>query len=242
VYDAIYPQIFDYRAVYDALKPVLEEKEVESILEVACGTGRLMAILESEGYVVTGVDLSPEMLALAKPRVKGKLVQLDMRAMEFSDEFDAVLCLGSGFTYMSTDRDALKALRSFHGALKPGGVLIFDNFNAERFDPERYRDWRENVYRVEGATITRRSKNRDWDPESHRWVAEWEYIIERNGSTQRVTDSVVLRAFTYHQIVGMLEKMGFIEARLMSRERMMVQAKKSPYSQPNPSDSTNSRI
>lgn len=226
MYDAIYPQIFDYRALYDALKPVLEEKEVESILEVACGTGRLMAILESEGYVVTGVDLSPEMLALARPRVKGKLVQLDMRAMEFSDEFDAVLCLGSSFTYMSTDRDALKALRSFHGALKPGGVLIFDNFDAERFDPERYRDWRENVYRVEGATIIRRSRNRDWDPESYRWVAEWEYIIEKDGVAQRVTDHGVLRAFTYSQIAGLLEKAGFTEARLMSGEKLMVQAKK----------------
>jgi len=226
VYDAIYPQIFDYGAVYSTLRPVMEENRVQSVLEVACGTGRLMAILESEGYNVTGVDLSPEMLALARPRVKGKLIQMDMRALEFSGEFDAVLCLGSSFTYMSTDRDAPKALRGFHEALKPGGVLIFDNFDAQRFDPERYRDWRENVYRVEGATITRRSRNRDWSPETQRWVAEWEYIIEKDGVAHRVTDSGALRAFTYSQIVGLLEKAGFTEARLMSGERLMVQAKK----------------
>ena len=242
MYDAIYPQIFDYRAVYDALKPVLEEKEAESILEAACGTGRLMAILESEGYRVTGLDLSPEMLALARPRVKGVLVQQDMRELELREEFDAVLCLGSSFTYMSTDVDALKALRGFYSALKPGGILLFDNFDAERFDPEKYKNWRESVYRVEGATIIRRSRNKNWNPETYMWVAEWEYIIEKNGSTQRVTDSGALRAFTYHQIVGLLEKTGFIEARLMSGERLMVQAMKNPYSQPSPSDSSNSRI
>jgi SAM-dependent methyltransferase len=227
VYDAIYPQIFDYRAVYDALKPVLEEKEVEFILEAACGTGRLMAILESEGYRVTGLDLSPEMLALARPRVKGVLVQRDMRELAFGEEFDAVLCLGSSFTYMSTDVDALKALRGFYGALKPGGVLVFDNFNAERFDLERYRDWRENVYRVEGATITRRSRNRDWDPESCRWVAEWEYIIEKNGSTQRVTDSGALKAFTYEQLSGLLCKTRFTGVKLLNSDRLTIKAEKS---------------
>lgn len=226
VYDAIYPQIFDYRAVYDTLKPILEEKNVESILEVACGTGRLMAILEAVGYRVTGLDLSPEMLALARPRVKGMLVQGDMRKLGFSEEFDAVLCLGSSFTYMSTDLDAVNALTGFHRALRPGGDLVFDNFNAERFDPERYRDWRENVYRVEGAKITRRSRSRGWSPKTQRWVAEWEYTIEKNGSTQRVTDSGALRAFTYHQIVGLLEEAGFTEPRLMSGERLMVQAKR----------------
>lgn len=226
IYDAIYQQIFDYRAVYGTLKPILDECHVESILEVACGTGRLMAILESEGYVVTGVDLSPEMLALAMPRVKGKLVQLDMRAMGFSDEFDAVLCLGSSFTYMSTDADVIKALRGFHGALRPGGILVFDNFDAERFDPEKYRDWRENIYRVDGVMITRRSKNRDWDPESYRWVAEWEYIIEKDGLTKRVTDSGFLRAFTYDQLQSLLAETGFDVVKLMAGNRLIIQANK----------------
>jgi SAM-dependent methyltransferase len=227
VYDAIYPQIFDYRAVYDALKPVLEENHARTVLEVACGTGRLMAILESEGYEVTGLDLSPEMLALARPRVRGRLVQRDMRKLGFSEEFDVVLCLGSSFTYMSTDADALNALRGFHRALRPGGVLVFDNFNAERFDPERYRDWREIVYRVEGATITRRSRNRDWDPEGYRWVAEWEYIIERDGLTQRVTDSGALRAFTYEQLSELLCKTGLTGIQMLNSDRLTMKAEKS---------------
>jgi SAM-dependent methyltransferase len=213
--------------VYGFLKPILEENRVESILEVACGTGRLMAILEAHGYRVTGLDLSPEMLALARPRVKGVLVQRDMRELEFSGEFDVVLCLGSSFTYMSTDVDALKALRGFHSALKPGGILVLDNFNARRFDPERYRDWRENVYRVEGATIIRRSRNRDWNPETQRWVAEWEYTIEKEGSTQRVIDSGALRAFTGEQLSGLLCEAGFTGIQLLNGDRLTIKAKKS---------------
>jgi len=226
VYDAIYPQIFDYKAVYGALKPVLEEKQVESILEVACGTGRLMALLESGGYRVTGLDLSPEMLALARPKVNGVLVQGDMRELGFREEFDAVLCLGSSFTYMSTDQGALKALRGFHSALKPGGILVFDNFDARRFDPERYRDWRESVYRVEGATITRRTRNRGWDSETYRWMTEWEYTIEKEGSTQRVTDSGALRAFTYEQLNGLLYEAGFTGVQLLNGDRLTIKAEK----------------
>jgi len=226
VYDAIYPQIFDYRAIYDTLKPILEMNRVESILEVACGTGRLMALLESGGYRVTGLDLSPEMLALARPRVNGVLVQRDMRELEFSEEFDVVLCLGSSFTYMSTDHDALKALRGFHIALKPGGILVFDNFDARRFDPERYRDWRESVYRVEGATITRRTRNRGWDSETYRWMTEWEYTIEKDGSAETVTDSGALRAFTYEQLSGFLYEAGFTGVQLLNGDRLTIKAEK----------------
>jgi len=226
VYDAIYSQIFDYRAIYGTLKPILDEYHVEAILEVACGTGYLMAILESEGYRVTGLDLSPEMLALAQPRVKGRLIHGDMRSLGFKGEFDAVLCLGSSFTYMSTDRDALKALRGFREALKPGGVLIFDNFDAKRFDPERYRDWRENIYHVEGAKIIRRSRNRDWSPETQKWVAEWEYIIEKGDSTQRVTDTGALRAFTYDQLRRLLTEAGFDTVKLIAGDRLTIKAEK----------------
>jgi SAM-dependent methyltransferase len=226
VYDAIYPQIFDYEAVYGFLKPILEENRVESILEVACGTGHLMAIMESEDYRVTGLDLSPEMLALARPRVKGVLIQRDMRELEFIEEFDAVLCLGSSFTYMSSDSDALRALKGFHRALMPGGVLVFDNFNAERFDPERYRDWKENIYRVEGATIIRRTKNKNWDPAGYRWVAEWEYTIQKGESTQMVIDSGALRAFTYEQLSRLLHKAGFTGIRLLNGDRLTIKAVK----------------
>jgi len=52
-------------------------------------------------------------------------------------------------------------------------------------------------------------------------------VKKKDGSAQRVTDSGALRAFTYSQIVGLLEGARFTEARLMSGERLMVQAKKS---------------
>jgi SAM-dependent methyltransferase len=226
VYDAIYPQIFDYGAVYGTLKPVLEENHARTVLEVACGTGRLMAILESEGYRVTGVDLSPEMLALARPRVKGRLVQMDMRTLDFSGEFDAVLCLGRSFTYMSTDRDAQLALGGFHRALRPGGVLIFDNFDADRIDHERYGDWRESAYIVEGAKIIRRSKNRKWDPGSYTWIAEWEYIIVKGDSSQRVIDFGPLRAFTYKQLSELLRESGFTSIHLLNGDRLTIKAEK----------------
>jgi len=66
-------------------------------LKVGCGTGRLMAIMEENGYEVAGLDLSPEMLKIAKTRCRGELLRQDMREIRVSETFDALLCLGSGF-------------------------------------------------------------------------------------------------------------------------------------------------
>ena len=51
-----------------------------------------MRLMEEAGYNVTGIDLSPAMLDIARTRVKGTLVQMDMRVITLPGAYDAVLC------------------------------------------------------------------------------------------------------------------------------------------------------
>lgn len=203
LYDRIYPSIFDYGGLYDALSDFLEANSCRRILDVACGTGRMMAILEEKGYEVTGLDLSQEMLDIARTRCAGKLLRQDMREMRVEEPFDALLCLGRSFGYMLTDEDARRALEGFNRALRDGGILILDNFDAEITRRYQFGTMREVVYEFDDMKITRRSKSSDYNETDFTWFVEWEYIIE-NGARRVVRDQTTLRSYDQSHLREML--------------------------------------
>lgn len=103
----------------------------ESVLDVACGTGivaRLAAQQVAHGGRVVGLDLNPNMLAVARSVTSGTQPEIDWRAgnateLPFGDDsFDVVLCQ-YGLQYFP---DRLGALREMHRALKPRGRLLLN--------------------------------------------------------------------------------------------------------------------
>lgn len=225
LYDRIYPRIFDYGGLYDALASFLEANSCRRILEVACGTGRLMAILEEKGYEVTGLDLSREMLDIARTRCAGKLLRQDMRETRVEGTFDALLCLGRSFGYMLTDDDACRALEGFNIALMDGGILILDSFDAEITRRYQFGMLRECVYEFEDMKITRRSKSSDYNETEITWLVEWEYIIE-NGERRVVRDQTRLRSYDKSHLQEMLLDKGFEIIRLIQGRELTLVARK----------------
>jgi SAM-dependent methyltransferase len=225
LYDKIYPRIFDYRELFESIEGFLDTHQCRSILDVACGTGRLMAILEKEGYDVTGLDLSQEMLDIAKTRCKGKLLRQDMREMHVDRTFDALLCLGRSFGYMLTDDDASRALEGFCKALRDGGILVLDSFDAEITRRYQFGDWREAVYEFEDMKITRRSKSSDYNKADITWFVEWEYIIE-NGGKHVVLDQTRLRSYDKEYLQETLLDMGLEIIQLIQGRELTLAARK----------------
>lgn len=94
------------------------------VLEVGCGTGRTACYLAQQGYVVTGMDLRPEMLVKARRRAEREavgveFVQGDICALPFEDaSFDIVLA-ESVTNFASID----VALGEYSRVLRSGGVL-----------------------------------------------------------------------------------------------------------------------
>ncbi len=108
--------------------------KTRDLLDVACGTGRHSIPFAEIGLRVTGVDLSPDMLAMARKKAEALNLKVsfgvaDMRKLRFDGKFDALVCMNSAFNYMMTDDDAARAARRFHAALKPGGVAVIDVMN-----------------------------------------------------------------------------------------------------------------
>jgi SAM-dependent methyltransferase len=105
-----------------------------TVLELACGTGSILAQLKGD-YEVTGVDLSPEMLELARQKLPDVELHLgDMRSIRLGRAFDAVLCLYDAVNHLPDLADWERVFDTAVAHLRPGGVFVFDVNSEERLD------------------------------------------------------------------------------------------------------------
>ena len=108
------------------------------ILELGCGTGRLVVPLARGGLDVTGVDVSPAMLERARQKVAAAnlgervtLLEQDIRDLDLPGGFGLAIAATNTFMHLLTADDQLKALASIHSALRPGGLFVLDVLNPD---------------------------------------------------------------------------------------------------------------
>lgn len=120
---------FYVQAALDAAGPVLE---------VGCGTGRVLLPTARAGIPITGLDLSEYMLDVcrtalneepAEVKERVTLVQGDMREFDLGQTFDLATLPFRPFQHLLTVEDQVSCLTTIHKYLKPGGKLILDLFN-----------------------------------------------------------------------------------------------------------------
>ena len=97
-----------------------------SVLEIACGTGSILARLDSvpERF---GLDLSPEMLARARIKIPGvELVCGDMTSFDLGRRFDVVACVFDSINHLLTFDEWEWTFAAVHDHLTDGGLFVFD--------------------------------------------------------------------------------------------------------------------
>jgi SAM-dependent methyltransferase len=103
------------------------------VLELGCGTGRVLLAIAAEGIPCTGLDASQAMLSAL--RAKGppptlRLVRAPMQRFELgSDRFTLIYSAFRAFQHLYTVEDQLACLACVRRHLAPGGLLAFDVFN-----------------------------------------------------------------------------------------------------------------
>jgi SAM-dependent methyltransferase len=97
------------------------------IVEVGCGSGIAAAYFAARGYTVTGTDVSPAMIGLARANAPAAQFRVAPIERLRPPPCDAVVAVGEIVNYVSGGLPALhRFFRRVHGALQPGGIFVFD--------------------------------------------------------------------------------------------------------------------
>ncbi len=101
------------------------------VLELGCGTGRIALALARAGLEVTGLEISPGMLSLARAKARRaglpiRWVLGDMRRLALGREFKAILLPFNGIQHLREDRSLKALLRGVWSHLAPGGRFLMD--------------------------------------------------------------------------------------------------------------------
>ncbi|OZM72637.1 SAM-dependent methyltransferase [Amycolatopsis antarctica] len=146
----------DYTAEAAGVLDLVRDRRGEpaSLLDIACGTGAHLRAFAGACAHVEGLELSADMLAVAKAELPGvPLHQGDMRDFRLDGRFDAVTCMFSSIGHMADQAELDAAVRSMATHLTADGVLVIEPWwFPERFLPGYVAG---DVVRVGERTISR---------------------------------------------------------------------------------------
>lgn len=162
-----------------------------SLLELGCGTGRHAVEFFRKGYDVSGIDLSPRMIELAKDRIGADVsveasLQFqvgDVRYERLQRKFDAVVSLFHVFSYQVSNDDLLRTFETAANHLLPRGRLLFDFWYGPAVlrDPPRVR-----VRRLEADNFSvTRIAEPNMDPNGNLVDVNYELIFRPSDELQK---------------------------------------------------------
>ncbi|MGA5691457.1 class I SAM-dependent methyltransferase [Cytobacillus pseudoceanisediminis] len=184
------------------LLKILELPEGSKILDLGCGQGRISIPLAKAGYQVTALDGSEPLLTVAKQRAEEagvfiNFVCSDMQKMNFENEFDAVLNLGTAFGYVAEERDDQLVLELVNKALVNEGTFIQDCENRENKLKAANKIWEE----MNGNIVW---SKREFNSVTGRWREEL-FWTEEHETKSRLLD---IRLYAATELIKMTTNAG----------------------------------
>jgi len=200
----------------------LAKQAPHQILDVGCGTGRILIPLAAEGNRVTGMDYSQQMLDICKKKILARhfahppeLVLADMQTITFRREFSLVIVPFRSFLHLPTQSAQIKTLQNFKQYLLPGGCLIISLFVPKV-----------KILHVWDQQRTRLPERDFRDPQGHRievsqvlnydtlnQVCNWTYTFEKTNRKGKILETQTItggcRYIWKNEFELMLKLVGF---------------------------------
>ena len=178
------------------------------VLELGCGTGKMTRLLSGAGYDMIGVDISGDMLGIARqaetPASSILYLNQDMREFELYGTVRAVVSVCDSMNYITEKGDLQKVFSLVNNYLDPGGIFVFD-LNT----PYKYREL------MGTATIceNREEASFIWENDYNRYTRINEYdltffVREKDGRYQKYEETHYQRAYEIKKIKELIEKSG----------------------------------
>ena len=201
----------EYATIEDSEDALNEEKNL--VLELGCGTGSFTQVMKKLGYDIMGIDMSPEMLNLAREKSAESgldimYLEQDMRELDLYCTAGTIVSVCDSINYVLEDEEIIETFKLVNNFLYPGGVFIFD-FNTLH----KYRD-------VIGDTTI--AENREdcsfiwdnyYDDESH--INEYDLTIFAKVDAQkelfaRSVETHYQRGYTLDEMKSFVEAAGLV--------------------------------
>ena len=189
----VYDELMDnvpYEEWADFILAILKKNKITDglVLELGCGTGKLMSLLGNAGFDMIGVDNSVDMLQIAREKTSPEFLYLlqDMREFELYGTVKAVVSVCDSVNYITEKEDLTEVFRLVNNYLDPKGLFIFD-FNTDY----KYRD-------MIGETVIAE----DREDVSFIWFNEYDEESQLN--------DIDLKVFVQEEIKQMLEESGLV--------------------------------
>lgn len=171
VYDSFMDNI-PYQSWYDYLHGLLMDYNINNgiVVDLACGTGTITAMLAADGYDMIGIDLSYEMLNIARGKCPDNVLFLhqDIRELDLYGTASAMVCICDGINYMLDEESLYQVFDKVYTFLDDGGVFIFDM---------KTRHFYENMLGNQTIADNRENSSLIWENEFDKTTGINEYFI-----------------------------------------------------------------
>jgi len=187
------------------------EKSVK-ILDAACGTGRHAALFASMGHNVTGSDVSPEVLKVAKKNAGDLKISFyredltDLNTGFKGDSFDFVTAIGNTLAIINEREKIENVFRKVNYLLRPGGTFIFQivNFTSQTVINDRFTPFRSVIDNKKEYIF-----QRFFDICDDKVVLNLLVFIKENDKWIRNIESTQLMPWSINDLKSVSERSGF---------------------------------
>ena len=187
------------------------------VLDVGCGTGRILLDFMQQGIDIDGVDNSPDMLALLhqkaeKLNLKLTVYQQEMTELSLPRKYQTILVPSSSFQLLLDTSLPPIAIALFYKHLLPGGVLAMPFMTLWRQENPLESEFTREVLRPEDGTTVRRWQYSRFDPETDLEDTIDRYEIVRDGkviASEEHHQSPATRSYTQEQAITLYKEAGF---------------------------------
>ncbi|MCY3760948.1 MAG: class I SAM-dependent methyltransferase [Gemmatimonadetes bacterium] len=194
------------------------------ILELGCGSGRILIPIAETGKAVVGIERSAQMLRQLRLRLAGlrqhrsgkaNAIRGDMRDFRLREQFALVIVPYRAFQHLLTDADQRRCLQRIREHLRPGGALVFDTFDCEFLDEQPEPALDTSFSAGGGLTVgVRYTRHIDTDAGILRQQLIFDERDENGRLLRSRTTALLLRCCSRVHMEGMLRASGFEVAAL----------------------------